>query len=370
MEVSKELVRCCLLYDFKVGLSAAASSRRICQAFGDSAVNERTARHWFQKFRSGNLSLCDEARCGRPQALDNEALQAAIEEDSSLTCGELARHFNLSDETVRLHLHRLGKAYKLSKWVPHTLLDVHKKQRVAACMSLLSRHRTASIFNRVLTSDEKWVLYDTPKRSKHWLSSQDTVPHTARPPMHPRKIMLCIWWTSRQVVHYELLPTGQTVTAVLYSHWNVCNRHCNRKSQHWWIEKVYSSCMTMPGPISRGWPGIPYSDFVGRLCSILLTHLTLRQQITTFFTPWTIIFVENPSPVKQTCAKHSRTSLRPKPQSFTARGLRSWRHVGRRCWMPMEITSRTNNRLYFRYVIFFVAIKNGNNFIGYLVEPH
>ena len=318
--------------------------------------------------RSGNLSLCDEARCGRPQALDNEALQAAIEEDSSLTCGELARQFNVSDETVRLHLHRLGKAYKLSKWVPHTLLDVHKKQRVAAGMSLLSRHRTASIINRVLTSDEKWVLYDTPKRSKHWLSSQDTVPHTARPPMHPRKIMLCIWWTSRQVVHYELLPTGQMVTALLYSQQLERVQQALRQKEPALVNrKVYSSCMTKHGPISRAWPGIPYSAFVGRLCAILLTHLTLRQQITTFFTPWTIIFVENPSPVKQTCAKHSRTSLHPKPQSFTARGLRSWRHVGRRCWMPMEIPSRTNNRLYFRYVIFFVAIKNGNNFIGYLV---
>ncbi|GFT15650.1 histone-lysine N-methyltransferase SETMAR [Trichonephila clavipes] len=51
MDVSKELVRGCLLYNFKVGLSAAASSRQRCQAFGDSAVNERTARHWFQKFR-------------------------------------------------------------------------------------------------------------------------------------------------------------------------------------------------------------------------------------------------------------------------------------------------------------------------------
>ncbi|GFS38703.1 histone-lysine N-methyltransferase SETMAR [Trichonephila inaurata madagascariensis] len=59
IDVSKELVQGCLLYDFKVGLSVAASSRRICQAFGDSAVNERTARHWFQKFRSGDLSLCD-----------------------------------------------------------------------------------------------------------------------------------------------------------------------------------------------------------------------------------------------------------------------------------------------------------------------
>ncbi|GFY72332.1 histone-lysine N-methyltransferase SETMAR [Trichonephila inaurata madagascariensis] len=82
MDVSKELVRGCLIYDFKVGLSAAASSHRICQAFGDSAVNERTARHWFQKFRSGDLSLCDKARTGRPQALDDEALKAAIKEDT------------------------------------------------------------------------------------------------------------------------------------------------------------------------------------------------------------------------------------------------------------------------------------------------
>ncbi|GFX58976.1 histone-lysine N-methyltransferase SETMAR [Trichonephila clavipes] len=73
------------------------------------------------------------------------------------------------------------------------LLEVHKQQRVAACLSLLSHHLSASIFNRVLTSDEKWVLYDKPKRSKHCLSPQDTVPHSERPPMHPRKIMLCVW---------------------------------------------------------------------------------------------------------------------------------------------------------------------------------
>ncbi|GFW66041.1 histone-lysine N-methyltransferase SETMAR [Trichonephila clavipes] len=190
MDVTKELVRGSSLYDFKVGLSVAASSRRICQAFEDSAVNERTARHWFQKFLSGNLSLCDKARSGRPQALDDAALQAAIEEDSSQTCGELARQINISSEMVGLHLYRLGKTYRLSKCVPHTLLEVHKQQREAACLLLLSRHRSASIFNRVLTSDEKWVLYDTPKRSKYWLSLQDSLPHSARPPMHPRKIML------------------------------------------------------------------------------------------------------------------------------------------------------------------------------------
>ena len=110
MEGSKDLFPSCLLYDFKVGLSAPASSRRICQAFGDKAVNERTARRWFQKFKSRDLSLRDEPPSGRLQVLNDRALKATIEEDSSLTCGELARQFNVSDETVRLRLHRIDKA--------------------------------------------------------------------------------------------------------------------------------------------------------------------------------------------------------------------------------------------------------------------
>ncbi|GFY17130.1 histone-lysine N-methyltransferase SETMAR [Trichonephila clavipes] len=130
------------------------------------------------------------------------------QERKSSTCYLLITKGVTSSSPVPLKTRR-----RLSKWVPHTLLEVHKQQQVAACLSLLSHHRSGSIFNQVLTSDEKWVLYDTPKRSKHRLSP---VPHSARPPLHPRKIMLCVWWTC-QVVHYEMLPTGQMVTAHLYS---------------------------------------------------------------------------------------------------------------------------------------------------------
>ncbi|XP_035218054.1 histone-lysine N-methyltransferase SETMAR-like [Stegodyphus dumicola] len=161
------------------------------------------------------MSLSNAPRSCRPQALDDEAVRAAVQNDSSQTFGELAAHFQVSDETIRLHLHRIAKAYKPSKWVLLSLSDANKQQRVAACLSLLTRHRNASIFDRVLTSDENWVQYDTPRSSR--LSLRDPVPHTARPSLHPRKIMLCIWWTSRQVVHYELLPVGQTITAGLYS---------------------------------------------------------------------------------------------------------------------------------------------------------
>ncbi|GFT87728.1 hypothetical protein NPIL_453841 [Nephila pilipes] len=97
-------------------------------------------------------------------------------------------------------------------------------------MWLHSHHRTASIFNRLLTSDKMWVLYDTPKRFKYRLSSKDTVPHCDRPSVPPRKIILCVLWTGRQVVYYKLRPTSlRTCTR---SNWNVCNIHCKRRSQH------------------------------------------------------------------------------------------------------------------------------------------
>lgn len=76
--MSKQLVRVCLLYNFNVDLSAAASSHQIFLAFGDDAASERTASHWFQKFGLEELSLCGESRSGQTQVLDYKALKVAM----------------------------------------------------------------------------------------------------------------------------------------------------------------------------------------------------------------------------------------------------------------------------------------------------
>ncbi|XP_065664771.1 histone-lysine N-methyltransferase SETMAR-like [Hydra vulgaris] len=40
---------------------------------------------------------------------------------------------------------------------------------------------------------------------------------TPKPSIHQKKVLLCVWWTTAGIVHYELLPSGQNITAEIYS---------------------------------------------------------------------------------------------------------------------------------------------------------
>lgn len=212
----KVAIRSCLLYEYKLGTNASEACRKICLAFGEDAVKERTARNWFQKFRSGNESLEDEPRSGRPVSIINSELKQAIEADSSLTCHELGLTFNCNEETIRNHLHEIGKRWKLSKWVPHELTAEHRIQRLTISASHLSRLKAEPIFDRILTCDEKWVMYSNPKRRHHWLDPTDPLPQVPKAGPFGKKLLLCVWWTSKGIIHHEFLKMKETITADIY----------------------------------------------------------------------------------------------------------------------------------------------------------
>jgi len=216
MDTNNSVIRSCLLYEFKLGAKAIVAARKICMAFGDHAVSSRTAQKWFKRFTSGNYSLTDEARSGRPKIIENDNIKEAVESNSSATCADLAQMFNLSAECIRLRLHQMGKTWKLSKWIPHDLSEDNKLSRLSICSANFSRNEKYSFLDSLLTCDEKWILYSNSRRSYHWLSSTDPIPHTPKNSLHPKKILLCVWWTTAGIIHYEFLVTGRTITSGLY----------------------------------------------------------------------------------------------------------------------------------------------------------
>lgn len=216
MQFDREHLRTCMFYDFKSGLKAVESYRRLCQAFGPNVVSERTTRDWFKRFKEGDADFQDKPRSGRPSTFDDERLLQLLNADPRRTTRELAEDFGCHHSTIHDHLHALGKIVKQGMWVPHDLTDNDRKRRIDTCTTLLSYRRTTGWLDSIITGDEKWVLYVNIARRHSWVSSGEPAATQPKIERHQRKVMLSVWWDVQGVVMFELLPRNVNVTAAFY----------------------------------------------------------------------------------------------------------------------------------------------------------
>jgi histone-lysine N-methyltransferase SETMAR len=162
------------------------------------------------------MNLENEPR-GRPESVVNEEhLRAVVEANPQTTVRALAIDLGVSIATVSRHLAAIGKVKKLDKWVPHELTDSQKLRRLEVCSSLMVRNNKEPFLERIITCDEKWILYDNRKRSGQWLNAGEAPRHAPKPPLHPKKVMVTVWWSAKGIIHYSFLQPGQSITAESY----------------------------------------------------------------------------------------------------------------------------------------------------------
>ena len=100
--------------------------------------------------------------------------------------------------------------------VPHELTERNRLERTTACMSLLARNKYEPFLKRLVTGDEKWILYENPERKRSWSQRNQPPQRCAKPGLHPRKVLLCVWWDYKGILYFELLSSGDTINSDKY----------------------------------------------------------------------------------------------------------------------------------------------------------
>ena len=58
---------------------------------------------------------------------------------------------------------------------------------------------------RIVTYDEKWILYNNRRRLTHWLDHDETPQHFPKPKFHQKKIIMIVWWSVASLIHHNFL---------------------------------------------------------------------------------------------------------------------------------------------------------------------
>lgn len=214
--ISQEQLRAIIFYEWRRGTNASTTAKNIQDAFSENVVSHRTVQRWFNRFKSGNTSLEDKERSGRPSTIDDDALLRCIKEKPEASTHELARELGCTQPSIVNHLHHLGFRKVLAQWIPHRLTDDNKNCRVTICQSLLLRHNRKEFLEDLVTGDESWVLYDNGTRLAYWLPVGEKPPQQPKFDPHSRKILLCCFWDAKGMLYYNFLPVGKTISATRY----------------------------------------------------------------------------------------------------------------------------------------------------------
>jgi len=179
-------------------------------------------------------------------------IHQTVSEDRRLTVMSIAEQVNIDRETVRKILTEDLDIRKVcAKMVPKELTKEQKQRRVTICQDLLEKQD--DILGRVITGDETWVYqYDpeTKQQSAQWKTANSPQPKKFRRSKSRVKTMLLTFFDIIGIVHYEFVPTGQTVNQDYYL--NVLERLREKvRNNSNFLPTTHGSCITTMHLLTR-----------------------------------------------------------------------------------------------------------------------
>jgi transposase len=129
IHIFKDKIRSYIYYQYLNGKSVTEAYKTLQQLPPEYNVARNTIKLWYKRFNSGDCSLSDQKKIGRPTKVNKQKIFELIELDPTLTSSKLAEKVGCSRSLVSMYLSKEGYAWKLSKWIPRNLTPSKQKKR-------------------------------------------------------------------------------------------------------------------------------------------------------------------------------------------------------------------------------------------------
>ncbi len=211
----------------KTGDTPMQCWQKLQQGFGAAAVTPKMVRQWYRRFNSGQTSIKDMPRPGRPKSVqipeNIQKVQDSLQADRRSSLAELSDQVGIKKTSLYSILKKDLKLSKLAlKFVPRLLTDEQKRFRARPCqINLDSLKADATYLSRIITGDESWVsVYkvELKKNSREWHPKGT---HADRPikalcNRSEKKVMVTVFFDCRGTVLVDYLTPGETVNTERY----------------------------------------------------------------------------------------------------------------------------------------------------------
>ncbi|XP_074601157.1 histone-lysine N-methyltransferase SETMAR-like [Brevipalpus obovatus] len=199
----------------------------LVEKYSSKAPCRATVFNWVRQVKWKDISLCDSPRSGAPlravTSSNIEKVRKAMEDNPKLSCRVLASMIKVSHESIRkILIEHLDMRKMNCRWVPKELNESQKKARVVSCRNNLIewQDRWTELIERIVTVDETWIKYEnSPSRlsGAEWRKRGSRPPEIPKLPSNARKIMATVFWDSKGILLFDILPNRSTVTGIYYS---------------------------------------------------------------------------------------------------------------------------------------------------------
>lgn len=155
--------------------------------YDNDAVRVCVCQTWFTKFHPGVFNINNAPHYGRPT--DSGDVKAIVDANTSQAVRKIAIALNTFHISVGNHLRQLIYVSHLNFWVLHKLTKANLLNRISNydCWNV---KRTSIVLKKMLTADEKWIVYDNLVLKRLWGQRYEPSQTTSKAVVYFKKILL------------------------------------------------------------------------------------------------------------------------------------------------------------------------------------